>query len=63
MTELFMGASFWKALGKKLRWSNEVVVVGERHYTIKDGWRMHWHRFIDHLADGKSVDEFFKSLG
>jgi hypothetical protein len=26
------------------------------------GWRYEWHRFIDHLADGKSTEEFFKNL-
>lgn len=25
-------------------------------------WVTHWHRFIDHLAEGKSVDEFFDKL-
>ena len=25
-------------------------------------WRFHWHRFIDHLAEGKSPDDFFNQL-
>lgn len=62
LTELFKGASFWKALGTKLRWRDEMVVVGERHYAVKSGWRMQWHRFIDHLADGKTAEEFFAEI-
>jgi len=25
-------------------------------------WSYHWHRFIDHLAQGKDVESFFKDL-
>lgn len=25
-------------------------------------WRVEWHRFIDHLAEGKEINEFFKEL-
>lgn len=31
------------------------------HYEPKN-YIYHWHRFIDYLAEGKSVDEFFKDL-
>jgi hypothetical protein len=25
-------------------------------------WLIEWHRFIDHLAEGKTISEFFKQL-
>jgi hypothetical protein len=25
-------------------------------------WLYHWHRFIDHLAEGKTAASFFESL-
>ena len=25
-------------------------------------WAYHWHRFIDHLAEGKQIDDFFNDL-
>lgn len=25
-------------------------------------WRYQWHRFVDHLADGKSGEDFFSKL-
>lgn len=29
---------------------------------IQDEWRYHWHRFIDHLAEGGTIEDFFKDL-
>jgi len=28
----------------------------------RPGWQYHWHRFIDHLAEGKSIEDFFANL-
>ena len=28
----------------------------------QEQWRYQWHRFIDHLADGGNVDDFFKDF-
>lgn len=25
-------------------------------------WRDHWHRLIDHLAEGKSIEDYFQTL-
>lgn len=27
-----------------------------------EAWRYNWHRFIDHLAEGKDVETFFQAL-
>ena len=29
---------------------------------INAGWQYHWHRLIDHLAEGKSIEDYFKTL-
>ena len=66
-------ASFWKSLGKAVGWPNHYHLQLGGGVTPCDkrddmgphsvsGWRAHWHRFIDHLADGKSAEEFFESL-
>lgn len=36
----------------------------EHEKPVKDVflWLYHWHRFIDHIAEGKDADSFFKEL-
>jgi hypothetical protein len=41
---------FWKALATARKWQDV------------NAWRFHWHRFIDHLADGGDVESFFGAL-
>lgn len=66
--------AFWQALGRARRWSEAEYSVsfgsthptlstrfGGRAYTLNT-WRYHWHRFIDHLAEGKDAESFFKDL-
>ena len=48
--------SFWKSLGKAMGWGKENANV-----SISD-WLSHWHCFIDDLAEGKSIEEYFKQL-
>lgn len=61
---LFLDPLFWQALGKSLGWNKRVT----EYYSFTDGkinndvWRIEWHRFIDHLAEGKSINDFFNSL-
>lgn len=68
---------FWEALGKSLGWSNikytipkfqrsaipEDNRIGYKHETRDiSEWQFHWHRFIDHLAEGKDAESFFNEL-
>ena len=48
---------FWQALGKELGWSYD-----ENNTWDNRTWASHWHRFIDHLAGGKDIESFFKSI-
>lgn len=55
--------SFWQALGRARGWNKtpttDVLVAGEAY---KERWAGYWHRFIDHLADGKDAESFFAKL-
>lgn len=65
---------FWKCLGKSLRLDSihyEHCAAAEYHEfgnskecdcSAKDEWKVNWHRFIDHLANGGNADEFFTNL-
>ena len=50
LTEHLHDPDFWKALAKARKWEDA------------NAWRFHWHRFIDHLADGKDAESFFAAL-
>jgi hypothetical protein len=45
---------FWEALGRGLGWNES-----EQQPVA---WLWKWHRFIDHLAAGRTADEFFAGL-
>ena len=31
-------------------------------FRFQDAWLFHWHELIDHLAEGKSIKDFFKDI-
>ena len=61
---------WWQALGRTLEWrdkkSRKLVswCYGGFHDADKpyEQWIFEWHKFIDHLAEGKDVDSFFEEL-
>jgi hypothetical protein len=50
LSEHLEDPDFWKALSTARKWEDT------------NAWRFHWHRFIDHLADGKDAESFFAFL-
>jgi len=50
---------FWQALGKAMGW--RVIDLGLRQ-SGGIYWLDEWHRFIDHLAEGKSAESWFEGL-
>jgi len=51
--EILLDPKFWQAVGKTRGWSKYISAVGQPSMM----WKSMWHRFIDHLADGKTIDE------
>jgi hypothetical protein len=58
---VFVREDFWMSLGKAMEWENNVYVEGKGIRDVKE-WLYQWHRFIDHLAEGKDAESFFESL-
>ena len=56
---IFLDPSFWRSLGKEMGWEKENVITNSVEYLE---WKGHWHRFIDYLAEGKSIEDYFKEL-
>ncbi len=53
---------FWQCLGKTEGWKyiqtnrfKKLKILNE----YKPIWQYEWHRFIDHLAEGKDAESFF----
>jgi hypothetical protein len=51
-----MNPLFWQALGCNQGWG-----VGDEECD-ENVWKDYWHRFIDHIADGGDIDEYFNQI-
>ena len=69
-SEITNHAEFWQALGKAMGWENgadldsrwDYVKGKTTYHYFNDCWEFYWHRFIDHLAEGKAAESFFKEM-
>jgi hypothetical protein len=55
-SDVFLDPLFWQSLGKALGWRQDEDQWGDRAE-----WVSQWHRFIDHLAEGKDAESFFEN--
>lgn len=54
---------FWQALGKADGWKKlHMIDIRRGSETSQHYWLYQWHRFINHLAEGKDIDSFFNEL-
>jgi len=63
---VFSDPSFWQCLGKAMGWEimyRPYKSGSTRNFDAIQGWLYQWHRFIDHLAEGGTAEEFFKEIG
>ena len=66
---MFLDPDFWKSLGKAMGWEIPVKANYEeggrkenQFSVMQPSWKEQWHNFIDHLAEGKSAEDYFKEL-
>lgn len=63
--ELFLDPLFWQALGEQQNWNMESSVHVFGDFAPQEVSAEHirnWHKFIDHIIEGKSVNSFFEEL-
>lgn len=64
--EILLDPKSWEAVGKTREWFEGIQkeVIGVRKYREihTKMWLFYMHRFIDHLADGKTIDESLSAL-
>lgn len=58
----FLDPLFWQSLGKAMGWKDVGETYGLPVSMASIGWLYHWHRFIDHLAEGEDAESFFEKL-
>jgi len=55
LAKVLISPLFWQSLGKAMGWWGT-------NSNGKEQWVNKWHRFIDHLAEGKDAESFFSNL-
>ena len=70
-SQIWLDPSFWQSLGKALGWNTYAVCMHDgmvnchkdNHWGGYEGqYLYHWHRFIDHLAEGGTAETYFETL-
>ena len=64
--EFLLDPLFWQCLGKGLGWE-ETVEIEIPDFLLTPAlkatrWKVHWHHFIDALAEGRTPEAFFTEL-
>jgi hypothetical protein len=61
-TQITSDPLFWQALGKAMGWGEPKDRFAFDADSSHKDWKSNWHRFIDHLAEGKDVESFFSFI-
>lgn len=59
--QIFLDKNFWQSLGKALGWEDKINPKFS-FYRSRSVWLHNWHIFINHLAENKDPEKFFKDL-
>jgi len=63
-SDILLDPTFWHAVGKTRGWDE---CLGKESELLKQHWlekisKEKWHNFIDHLADGLTIEEALLAL-
>lgn len=61
LDQLVLSPKAWEAVGKVEKWSRRMLDV-PRPWLYGEEWFYKMHQMIDALADGKTPEEFIKTL-
>lgn len=74
---LMVDPQFWQCLGKAMGWKDKVCEITGKVNGVGCGcangpdgcmslftteWQYRWHRMIDHIADGGTIESYFEKL-
>lgn len=56
--KILLDPEFWKCLRKTEGWETQFDEDKGFNYQ----WKDYWHNLLDHLAEGKDIESYFKEL-
>lgn len=59
---MFIDPLAWQAVGRTRGWTDAKPKSIDAVMYGREGWKNRWHRFIDHLADRKTIDEALAAI-
>jgi len=59
ISDCVLDPKFWIAVGKELDWTHSEI--GQIGNYVED-WKIKMHQMIDHLIEGKSIEDFISTL-
>ena len=59
---VFLDPQFWRALSRARGWDHDERACGAPPDVWTSRWSRRWHDFVDHLALGKSIEDYFERL-
>lgn len=65
---MLLDPQFWQSLGKAMGWKHcrlhafQCIERPDYFPNCKVSWTDYWHKFIDHLTEGKSIESYFEKL-
>ena len=63
LSDILIDPLFFQCLGKAMGWEGKTYFqIGSRFSEHYADWKIEWHRFIDHLASGETIEKYFESL-
>ncbi|MEK9207413.1 MAG: hypothetical protein AAB922_02960 [Patescibacteria group bacterium] len=64
--EFLLRRETWQCFGIMFGWDFTHYLSGpyQKKSTryVPNAWKTRWHHFIDHLIQGKSIEDYFKTL-
>lgn len=62
--DCWIDPTFWQAVGKTRGWDNGEHVDPTYEFASSQTWmwQWKWHRFIDHLTGGLTIEEALKAI-
>lgn len=60
--QVLLDPLFWQSLGSALGWEKEDKINYLSVSFTRKSWFYYWHRLLDYLSSGRTIEKFFEEL-